>query len=123
MRVSIAPDPHVLADLQAWRALPANQQPQWPDVASLDQALATLRIMPPLVFAGECDILTQRLAAVAAGQAFVLQGGDCAETFAYATADNIRDRIKTVLQMAAVLTYGACLLYTSRPACRSSRWR
>ncbi|MFN8082957.1 MAG: 3-deoxy-7-phosphoheptulonate synthase class II [Dermatophilaceae bacterium] len=109
MRVSIAPDPHVLADLRAWRALPANQQPQWPDVASLDQALATLRIMPPLVFAGECDILTQRLAAVAAGQAFVLQGGDCAETFAYATADNIRDRIKTVLQMAAVLTYGASL--------------
>ena len=62
---------------------------------------------PPLVFAGECDVLKDRMAAVARGEAFVLQGGDCAETFVSATADNIRDRIKTILQMAAVLTYGA----------------
>jgi CheY-like chemotaxis protein len=62
---------------------------------------------PPLVFAGECDVLRERMAAVARGEAFVLQGGDCAETFASATADNIRDRVKTILQMAAVLTYGA----------------
>lgn len=107
--VSIDADPDVLAGLQAWRALPANQQPPWPDPAELERAVTTLRVMPPLVFAGECDILTQRLAAAATGRAFVLQGGDCAETFAYATADNIRDRIKTVLQMAAVLTYGASL--------------
>ena len=59
------------------------------------------------MFAGECDVLRDRMAAVARGEAFVLQGGDCAETFASATADNIRDRVKTILQMAAVLTYGA----------------
>ena len=62
---------------------------------------------PPLVFAGECDVMRERMAATARGEAFVLMGGDCAETFAGATANNIRDRIKTVLQMAAVLTYGA----------------
>ena len=62
---------------------------------------------PPLVFAGECDDLRDRMAAAAIGEAFVLQGGDCAETFANATADNIRDRVKTILQMAAVLTYGS----------------
>lgn len=105
--MSIDAEPDVLAGLQAWRALPANQQPDWPDPTALTEAVAALRAMPPLVFAGECDILTQRLAAATTGDAFVLQGGDCAETFAYATADNIRDRIKTVLQMAAVLTYGA----------------
>ena len=72
-------------------------------------AVSTLSSYPPLVFAGECDVLRDRLAAAARGEAFVLQGGDCAETFASATADNIRDRVKTVLQMAAVLTYGASL--------------
>ena len=87
--------------------LSAAQQPQWPDAAELEQARATLATYPPLVFAGECDILRDRMAAAARGDAFVLQGGDCAETFASATADNIRDRIKTILQMAAVLTYGA----------------
>ncbi len=69
--------------------------------------MTTLASYPPLVFAGECDQLRTRLASAARGEAFVLQGGDCAETFADATADNIRDRVKTVLQMAAVLTYGA----------------
>ncbi|EWT05977.1 phospho-2-dehydro-3-deoxyheptonate aldolase [Intrasporangium chromatireducens Q5-1] len=87
--------------------LEAAQQPSWPDTAALADVIETLRSYPPLVFAGECDILTERLAAAAEGHAFVLQGGDCAETFANATADNIRDRIKTILQMAAVLTYGA----------------
>lgn len=87
--------------------LEAAQQPSWPDTAALADVIETLRSYPPLVFAGECDILTERLAAAAEGDAFVLQGGDCAETFANATADNIRDRIKTILQMAAVLTYGA----------------
>ncbi|NYF96807.1 class II 3-deoxy-7-phosphoheptulonate synthase [Janibacter cremeus] len=86
---------------------PAAQQPEWPDRAALDDAVATLGSLPPLVFAGECDDLRDRMAAASVGEAFVLQGGDCAETFVHATADNIRDRIKTVLQMSAVLTYGA----------------
>ena len=73
----------------------------------MQAAVDTLAVYPPLVFAGECDLLRDRMAAAARGEAFVLQGGDCAETFAAATADNIRDRIKTILQMAAVLTYGA----------------
>jgi len=107
--VSIDATPEVLAGLDAWRELPAAQQPSWPDADRLQAAVRTLSTYPPLVFAGECDILRTRLAAAAAGEAFVLQGGDCAETFAAATADNIRDRIKTILQMAAVLTYGASL--------------
>ena len=87
--------------------LPAAQQPEWPDHAALAQAVATLASYPPVVFAGECDVLRDRMAAAAVGEAFVLQGGDCAETFDSAQADNIRDRVKTILQMAAVLTYGA----------------
>ncbi len=92
---------------EAGATLVAAQQPEWPDASSVRSAVETLASFPPLVFAGECDVLRTRLAAAARGEAFVLQGGDCAETFADATADNIRDRIKTVLQMAAVLTYGA----------------
>ncbi|MGN6637083.1 MAG: 3-deoxy-7-phosphoheptulonate synthase, partial [Oryzihumus sp.] len=107
--MSIDATPEVLAGLDAWRDLPAAQQPEWPDADALGEAVRTLSTYPPLVFAGECDILRTRLAAAARGQAFVLQGGDCAETFAHATADNIRDRIKTILQMSAVLTYGASL--------------
>ena len=90
-----------------WRELPAAQQPAWPDPAALERVLAELATLPPLVFAGECDRLRGRLAAVARGEAFLLQGGDCAETFAGATADAIRDKVKTLLQMAVVLTYGA----------------
>ncbi|HNV13195.1 MAG: 3-deoxy-7-phosphoheptulonate synthase class II [Actinomycetales bacterium] len=85
----------------------AGQQPTWPDQGALAVAVAELAQYPPLVFAGECDVMRERMAATARGEAFVLMGGDCAETFAGATANNIRDRIKTVLQMAAVLTYGA----------------
>jgi len=96
-----------LASLAAGADLPAAQQPVWPDAEQLADAIATLATYPPLVFAGECDVLRTRMAAAARGDAFVLQGGDCAETFASATADNIRDRVKTILQMAAVLTYGA----------------
>mgnify|MGYP001012026615 CR=1 FL=1 len=88
-------------------ARPAAQQPSWPDPDALERAGDTLASFPPLVFAGECDVLRERMAAAATGTAFVLQAGDCAETFAAATADNIRDRVKTILQMAAVLTYGA----------------
>ncbi|GAA1277617.1 3-deoxy-7-phosphoheptulonate synthase class II [Sphaerisporangium rubeum] len=92
-------------NLESWRDLPAAQQPDWPDRAALDRVVTELRELPPLVFAGECDELKDRLAAVARGEAFVLQGGDCAETFAGATADNVRNKLKTLLQMAIVLTY------------------
>ncbi len=85
----------------------AAQQPDWPDRAALDDVVAQLRVLPPLVFAGECDALKERLGAVARGEAFLLQGGDCAETFVDCTADIIRNKIKTLLQMAVVLTYGA----------------
>ena len=92
-----------------WPQLPAAQQPEWPDAAQLAHAQSILRSMPPLVFAGECDDLTQKLGQAARGDAFVLMGGDCAETFVANTADSIRARLKTVLQMAIVLTYGASL--------------
>ncbi len=95
--------------LDSWRDLLAHQQPAWPDAAVLAEVVDELSILPPLVFAGECDVLRSRLADAADGKAFLLQGGDCAETFAGATADLIRGRIKTVLQMAVVLTYGASL--------------
>ena len=96
-----------LADLDAWRALPAAQQPAWPDEAALRAAYAELAALPPLVIAHEVAGLRQRLTAVARGEAFVLQGGDCAETFADISAARIRDKIRTLLQMAIVLTYGA----------------
>ena len=83
------------------------QQPDWPDPARVEEVVAELASLPPLVFAGECDLLRQRLAAVTRGEAFVLQGGDCAETFAGATADAVRAKLQTILQMAVVLTYGA----------------
>lgn len=100
-------DPAVIAGLDHWRTLPIKQQPSWPDHDAVAAASARLATMPPLVFAGEVDILRERLAQAAAGNAFLLQGGDCAETFAGATAQQIRDRVKTILQMAVVLTYGA----------------
>jgi 3-deoxy-7-phosphoheptulonate synthase len=95
--------------LDRWRELPAAQQPEWPDAAVLVAATAELATYPPLVFAGECDDLKARIADAARGEGFLLQGGDCAETFADATADRIRNKIKTMLQMAVVLTYGASM--------------
>jgi 3-deoxy-7-phosphoheptulonate synthase len=95
------------AALEAWRDRPAAQQPDWPDPAAVRAVTREIARIPPLVFAGECDILTERLAAVARGEAFVLQGGDCAETFAGSTADAIRGKLRTLLQMAVVLTYAA----------------
>jgi 3-deoxy-7-phosphoheptulonate synthase len=100
-------------------ALVAAQQPNWPggkDGAQLAKAVADLKALPPLVFAGECDDLKAKIAEAAAGRAFWLQGGDCAETFASATADSIRNRIKTILQMAAVLQY-----YSSLPVIKVGR--
>ena len=99
----------VIEGLDFWRQLPAPQQPSWPDKDVLDHVLAELAVTPPLVFAGEADALRARMAAASRGEAFVLQGGDCAETFADATADRIRSKIMTILQMAVVLTYGAAL--------------
>ena len=87
----------------------AAQQPTWPDAAAVKEAVAELESFPPLVFAGECDNLKAKIAQAAKGNAFWLQGGDCAETFAGATADSIRNRIKTILQMAAVLQYFSSL--------------
>lgn len=102
-------DAALLAGLDHWRDLPAAQQPSWPDQDQLDAVVAELSVVPPLVFAGECDDLRERLALASRGEAFLLQGGDCAETFAEATADRIRSKIKTLLQMAVVLTYGASM--------------
>jgi len=95
------------AALEAWRDRPAAQQPDWPDPAAVGAVTSEIARIPPLVFAGECDSLKERLAAVARGEAFVLQGGDCAETFAGSTADAIRGKLRTLLQMAVVLTYAA----------------
>jgi 3-deoxy-7-phosphoheptulonate synthase len=107
--VSVEADPQVLEGLELWRSLPAGQQPRWPDRVELERVTRRLASVPPLVFAGEADALRAQLAAAGRGEAFLLQGGDCAETFADATADNIRNKIKTILQMAVVLTYGASL--------------
>ena len=95
--------------LDNYKNLEAKQQPSWPDAVALERVKGELANQPPLVFAGEVDTLRERLAKAAAGEAFLLQGGDCAETFADATADRIRNRIKTVLQMAVVLMYGSSL--------------
>jgi len=105
----VVADPSVIAGLDNYRNLVAAQQPTWPDQAKLEEVKAILAKYPPLVFAGEVDILKSRLAQAASGKAFLLQGGDCAETFADATADRIRNRVKTMLQMAVVLTYGASM--------------
>ena len=95
--------------LDEFRKLAAAQQPTWPDEARLEAVRQKLAGQPPLVFAGEVDNLRDRIARAAAGEAFLLQGGDCAETFVDATADRIRNRIKTVLQMAVVLMYGSSM--------------
>ena len=91
-----------LDDLHALNPL---QQPSWPDQSAVDDVVAQLRRLPPLVFAGECDELRRRMARVAAGEAFVLQGGDCAETFDGVTAGNIQNKLRVLLSMAVVLTY------------------
>ena len=95
--------------LDAWRSLPAAQQPNWPDDAALREAAQTLSGMPPLVVASEVDLLRERLAAVARGEAFLLQGGDCAETFATSSQADIAGKVRVLLQMAVVLTYGASM--------------
>lgn len=106
---NIKADPAVIKGLDNYKNLVAAQQPTWTDEIKLRAARDELAVLPPLVFAGEVDTLRSRLAAAAEGKAFLLQGGDCAETFADATADRIRNRVKTILQMAVVLMYGASM--------------
>ena len=89
----------------SWQALPAQQQPQWPDQGDLDRALKQIASYPPLVFAGEARSLQNGLAQVAAGNAFLLQAGDCAESFEEFSANNIREKLRVILQMSVVLTY------------------
>ena len=96
-------------DKAGWRAYPRVQMPDYTDPAALNAVEAQLGKYPPLVFAGEARRLRAELANVAAGRAFLLQGGDCAESFAEFSADNIRDTFKVMLQMAVVLTWGAQL--------------
>jgi len=92
-----------------WRTMPTAQQPSWPDPVRLEETFEQLRALPPLVFAGEARSLKQSLAKVARGEAFVLQAGDCAESFSDFSADGIRDKLKIILQMAVVLTYASGL--------------
>ena len=89
----------------SWRSHPIKQQPTWPDPAELDRALKQIASFPPLVFAGEARSLQAGLAQVSAGNAFLLQGGDCAESFEDFSANNIREKLRVILQMAVVLTY------------------
>jgi 3-deoxy-7-phosphoheptulonate synthase len=96
-----------IPDLADLHALGPAQQPAYPDASAVDLAVRRLRSCPPLVFAGECDELKAKIGAVARGEAFLLQGGDCAETFAGVTADNVRNKLRVLLQMAVVLTYAA----------------
>jgi 3-deoxy-7-phosphoheptulonate synthase len=91
----------------SWRDRPAAQQPEWPDEAALDRAHKQLAALPPLVFAGEARSLMADLGKVAIGEAFLLQAGDCAESFDSFSADAIRDKLKVILQMAVILTYSS----------------
>ncbi|MCC0066671.1 MAG: 3-deoxy-7-phosphoheptulonate synthase class II [Rhodovulum sp.] len=91
----------------SWRSRPRVQMPDYPDAAALSAVERKLASYPPLVFAGEARRLKRELGEVAEGRAFLLQGGDCAESFAEFSADNIRDTFKVMLQMAVVLTFGA----------------
>ena len=93
----------------SWREFPITQVPEYPDVTALRNVEKKLETRPPLVFAGEVQELRKKLGQVADGSAFLLQGGDCAESFAEYSADNIRDSFKVILQMAVALTFGAGL--------------
>ena len=94
---------------QTWRNLPVKQMPNYPDPTALENAEANLRAMPPLIFAGEARALKAALAKVALGEAFLLQGGDCAESFGEFHANNVRDSVKVLLQMAVVLSYAGAM--------------
>lgn len=89
----------------SWKNFSAKQQPEWPDSSKLQATVGQISQLPPLVFAGEIRSLKKSLADAAQGKAFLLQGGDCAETFSECTAPSIREKLKVILQMAVVLTY------------------
>jgi 3-deoxy-7-phosphoheptulonate synthase len=89
----------------SWHDFPIQQQPAWPDQGGLERALKQVASYPPLVFAGEARSLQAELARVAAGNAFLLQAGDCAESFEEFSADIIREKLRVILQMAIILTY------------------
>lgn len=91
----------------SWRTFPAHQQPEYPNAGALADVEAELKKQPPLVFAGEARDLKKQLSEVAAGNAFLLQGGDCAESFSEFSTKTIRDTFKVLMQMAVVLTFGA----------------
>lgn len=91
----------------SWKEKPAKQLPEYKNEAQVNEVVETLKKMPPLIFAGECRTLKKRLAAVSRGEAFLLQGGDCAESFKEFNAINIRDTFRVILQMAVTMTYGA----------------
>ncbi|MFZ1383145.1 MAG: 3-deoxy-7-phosphoheptulonate synthase, partial [Scrofimicrobium sp.] len=92
-----------------WRGKSARHQPEYLDADELSRVVEDLRLRPPLVFAGEVDSLREQLGKAGNREAFVLIGGDCAETFAQSTADQLRLKIQTLLQMAVVLTYGSSM--------------
>jgi 3-deoxy-7-phosphoheptulonate synthase len=91
----------------SWRSMPIRQVPEYPDPAALAAMEAKIAAFPPLVFAGECERLKASLADAGHGRAFVLQGGDCAESFSEFRADPIRDSFRVLMQMAVILTFGA----------------
>ena len=92
---------------ESWQSLEIEQQPSWGDIKSYNKVIQEITKYPPLVFAGEVRALKQYLAEAAQGKGFLIQGGDCAETFDKFQADTIRDKLKIILQMSVVLTYGA----------------
>ncbi|KAJ1296828.1 hypothetical protein BS78_01G332500 [Paspalum vaginatum] len=102
-----APAPKARWAVDSWRAKKALQLPEYPNPADLDAVLKTIEAFPPIVFAGEARHLEERLADAAMGRAFLLQGGDCAESFKEFNSNNIRDTFRVLLQMSAVLMFGA----------------
>ncbi|KAJ6843490.1 phospho-2-dehydro-3-deoxyheptonate aldolase 2, chloroplastic-like [Iris pallida] len=101
-----SPAPPAKWSLDSWRSKKALQLPEYPDAAELESVLRTIESFPPIVFAGEARKLEERLADAAMGRAFLLQGGDCAESFKEFNANNIRDTFRILLQMGAVLMFG-----------------
>jgi len=93
----------------SWRRFPALQQPDWPDAAALETVRGRLGLLPSLIFAGEARALRHHLGEASEGRAFLLQAGDCAESFHELSVIAVRERLKLLLQMSAVLTYGATL--------------
>jgi 3-deoxy-7-phosphoheptulonate synthase len=102
-----APKAHAKWAVDSWRSKKALQLPEYPNAAELEAVLKTIEAFPPIVFAGEARHLEERLADAAMGRAFLLQGGDCAESFKEFNSNNIRDTFRVLLQMSAVLMFGA----------------